>query len=92
MKALGRYAGDYASNEYANAYARALGEFQLGQGQTTAAYGRRLGEFGLGYGQTGDAYNRGQAEYERVKNEFLDNQIRRRNWLAAMAGLTSGGE
>lgn len=92
MKALGRYAGDYASNEYANAYARALGEFQLGQGQTTAAYGRRLGEFGLGYGQTGDAYNRAQVEYERVKNEFLDNQIRRRNWLAAMAGLTSGGE
>ena len=109
MKALGRYAGDYASREYANAYGRArsefdlgrdqatsaynrsLGEFDIGQKQTTAAYNRDLGEFGLGYGQAGDSYNRAQAEYERTKQEFVDNQTRRRQWLAAMSGLTQGG-
>ncbi len=93
LKSLERWAQGLAAQEFPAAYGRALGEYNLGQGQTTAAYERALNQFGLQYGQSGEAYNRAVAEYNRTYNEFQQNQLNRRNWLSAMAGVAapSGG-
>lgn len=52
-KALERYAQGTASQEYANAYARALTEYGLGRQNTADAYNRLMGVSQLGLGATG---------------------------------------
>jgi hypothetical protein len=60
---LNQYAQDYASNEYGNAYNRALTGFQTDYNTFQGDYARQLGEYQQRYGQYSDAYNRALQQY-----------------------------
>lgn len=65
LKELMRYGQDFASNEFGQAYGRALGENQLAYGRDTDQYNRLLNEYGIKY----DIFKQNQADrYNRLKS------------------------
>jgi hypothetical protein len=102
LKGLERYGQNLASQEYANEYARRLGETQLGLGAQQQRYGQLLGvgQLGLGYGQMG-AGTAGQqgalgSQYAGLAGNLLGGQAQGiGDWLtqrgnAAAAGTVGG--
>jgi hypothetical protein len=82
-KALNRYAQDYASNEFQNAYARAMDQWGQQYGQQRDIYGLNVNNALTKYGASVDEYN-------RMRSNAIDTYGFERQRLMDQYGLDLG--
>jgi hypothetical protein len=86
-KAINNYAQDTASNEYGNAYQRALGSYQTNAGVQQQNYALNNQNSMNAFNTRLGAYNAQVGNNLNTANSALQNQSNAYNRLAAMAGI-----
>ena len=87
LKDLSSFSQGLASQEYGDAYNRAVGRFGMRQGQSRDARDRALQNWGMRYGTTTDAYGRNRQNWQDDMDWFQTNRSNRFNSLLALSNL-----